>query len=86
MRRQKFPLRLGACATSSHVLASASSSLLLLTALATLAVVLVGFAAETLGRHRAYQANTARSRVLSFFVLGQAFIKRSDHRVLVSPF
>lgn len=61
------------------------SSLLLLTALATLAVVLVGFAAESLGRHRAYQANTARSRVLSFFVLGQAFIKRSDHRVLRPP-
>jgi len=61
------------------------SSLLLLTALATLAVVLVGFAAEKLGKHRAYQANTARSRVLSFFVLGQAFIKRSDHRVLRPP-
>jgi Transposase DDE domain len=61
------------------------SSLLLLTALATLAVVLVGFAAESLGKHRGYQANTTRSRVLSFFVLGQAFIKRSDHRVLRPP-
>jgi hypothetical protein len=61
------------------------NSLLLLAALATLAVTLVGFAAESLGKHRAYQANTVRSRVLSFFVLGQALIRRADHRALLRP-
>lgn len=56
--------------------------LLLITALATIAVTLVGHAAERNGNHRAYQANTLTRRVLSFFVLGCAIIQRDDRRVL----
>jgi hypothetical protein len=56
--------------------------LLLLTCLATIAVTLVGHAAERSGYHRRYQANTLARRVLSFFVLGTAIVKRADRRVL----
>lgn len=54
--------------------------LLMLAAVATLAVTLVGFSAEQHGAHRGYQANTVRNRVLSFFVLGCALVRRGDHR------
>jgi hypothetical protein len=54
------------------------TNLLLLTALAILAVTLVGLAAETAGLHRAYQANTVRRRVLSWFVLGAAVLRRRE--------
>jgi hypothetical protein len=53
--------------------------LLLLAALAMLAVLLIGLAAEADGRHRRYQANTARERVLSLFVLGLAVLQRDDY-------
>jgi hypothetical protein len=59
--------------------------LLLLASLAMLVVTLVGFAAETCGAHRAYQANTAARRVLSLFVLGNAVIRRGDHTRLGPP-
>jgi hypothetical protein len=50
--------------------------LLLLAALSMLVVTLVGLSAEARGTHRAYQANTSSRRVLSFFVLGNAVIRR----------
>jgi hypothetical protein len=53
--------------------------LLLLAALAMLAVLLIGLAAEADERHRRYQANTARERVLSLFVLGLAIVRRRDY-------
>jgi hypothetical protein len=58
------------------------TAILMLTTLATLAVTLVGHAAEHHGHHRAYQANTVTRRVLSFFALGTAILQRSDHRIL----
>lgn len=56
--------------------------LLLFGALATLAVVLLGLAAAEAGWHRRYQANTAKIRTLSFFVLGVALVQRHDHNRL----
>jgi len=56
--------------------------LLLFAALATLAVVLLGLAAAQAGWHRRYQANTEKTRTLSFFVLGVALIQRRDDRGL----
>jgi hypothetical protein len=53
--------------------------LLLIAAIGALAATLLGLAAEQSGRHRAYQANTVRTRVLSHFVLGLAILRRSDH-------
>lgn len=59
--------------------------LLLLASLAMLVVTLIGFAAETSGAHRGYQANTVTRRVLSLFVLGNAVIRRGDHARLRPP-
>src|SRR5687768_15696489 len=56
--------------------------LLLFGALATLAVVLLGIAAAEAGWHRRYQANTEKTRTLSFFVLGVALIQRRDYHGL----
>jgi hypothetical protein len=56
--------------------------LLLFAALATLAVVLLGLAAAGAGWHRRYQANTEKTRTLSFFVLGVALIQRRDYKGL----
>lgn len=55
--------------------------LLLLAAFANVAVVLCGLAAERLGLHRRYQANTVQRRVLSLFALGIAVISRLDTRL-----
>ena len=38
--------------------------------------------AERNGAHRAYQANTEKRRVLSFFVLASAIIRKDDHEYL----
>lgn len=57
--------------------------LLLFAALATLAVTLLGLAAESGGRHRQYQANTVKTRTLSYFVLGVALVQRRDLSGLV---
>jgi hypothetical protein len=51
--------------------------LLTLAALAFLVVTLIGMAAERRGVHRAYQANTEKRRVLSFFVLAAAILRRN---------
>jgi hypothetical protein len=59
--------------------------LLLLASIAMAAVSLLGAAATAAGRHRRYQANTVRSRVLSDFVLGVAINGRRDITGL-SPF
>jgi hypothetical protein len=53
-------------------------ALLLLIALAMLVVVQVGMAAELVGLHRHYQANTRTKRVLSLFVLGVAIMARRE--------
>jgi Transposase DDE domain len=58
------------------------SLLLLFAALATLAVTLLGLAAVAVGRHRRYQANTEKTRTLSYFVLGVAIIQRRDYKPL----
>lgn len=53
--------------------------LLLIASLGMIAVTLVGQAAESLGFHRQYQANTIRKRrVLSLFFLGGNLIRRQD--------
>lgn len=54
------------------------ATLLMLAALAMYAVTIVGLAAEQLGAHAAYRANTVARRVLSFFVLGCLVIHRQD--------
>lgn len=55
------------------------ANLLLLTTLAIIVVTLLGFEAERRDLHRGYQANTVKQRVLSFFVLGLAIIRRREH-------
>ncbi len=65
-----------------HVRSASSDRLtvhLLLASLAMIAVTLLGFAAERARLHRGYQANTVQHRVLSFFVLGCAVMKRREH-------
>jgi hypothetical protein len=52
--------------------------LLMLVALALVVVTLIGIGAERRGVHRAYQANTVRRRVLSFFVLACTILRRGD--------
>jgi len=54
------------------------ATLLLLAALALAVVTLVGMCAERRGIHRGYQANTETKRVLSFFVLACAIIRRGE--------
>jgi hypothetical protein len=55
------------------------ANLLLLTTLAIIAVTVLGFEAERHQLHRHYQANTVKHRVLSFFVLGLAVLRRGEH-------
>jgi hypothetical protein len=55
--------------------------LLMLAALALAIVTLIGMGAERRGAHRAYQANTETRRVLSFFVLACAILRRGDYRL-----
>lgn len=52
--------------------------LLTLAALAIVVVTLIGMAAERRGAHRGYQANTEKRRVLSFFVLAAAILRRGS--------
>lgn len=54
------------------------ATLLMLAALAMYAVTIVGLAAEQLGAHAAYRANTVARRVLSLFVLGCQVLQRQD--------
>lgn len=60
--------------------------LLALAALAYLVVTLIGLVAERSGRHRAYQANTERRRVLSLFVLAKAILHRSENLCSLADF
>jgi hypothetical protein len=57
-----------------------AATLLLLTAIAMIVVTLIGLGAEHQNAHRAYQANTRRTRVLSLFVLACAILRRADIR------
>ena len=54
------------------------AALLVLAALALVVVTLIGIAAERRGDHRAFQANTERRRVLSFFSLAGALLRKAD--------
>jgi hypothetical protein len=58
--------------------------LLVLAALAIVVVTLIGMGAESRGVHRAYQANTSKTRVLSFFVLACSIIARRGLKRLSS--
>lgn len=61
---------------------SRAGTLLLLAALALVVVTLIGMAAEHQGAHRSYQANTSNRRVLSFFVLACAILRRGRDPVV----
>jgi hypothetical protein len=59
------------------------ATLLLIAAVATVVVTLVGLNAEQNQRHHRYQANTIRKRrVMSLFVLGNAVVYRNEHRTI----
>ena len=60
--------------------------LLALAALAFLVATLIGMTAEHHGRHRGYQANTEKRRVLSFLALATAIIRRSKNPCSHSDF
>lgn len=77
--------RWGWCLEQARCKSAERFALLLLLATITIfSVLLLGFAAESKGVHRAHQANTSRSRVLSFFYLGNRLIKeRSELPVAV---
>lgn len=55
-----------------------TTTLLVIAALALLVITLIGITAERRGLHRAYQANTSKRRVLSFFSLACAIVRRGD--------
>ncbi len=58
--------------------------LLLIASMATIALTLIGQAAESLCCHHRYQANTIKSRrVLSLFFLGKSMVQRGDHQQLL---
>jgi hypothetical protein len=59
-----------------------TANLLLLATVAMVVVTLIGLAAEKQNAHRAYQANTEKRRVLSFFVLACAILRRADFQYL----
>lgn len=64
-----------------------TTTLLVLAALALVVVTLIGMAAERRGDHRAYQANTVKKRrVLSFFVLACAILRRDKADLSVDDF
>jgi hypothetical protein len=63
-------------------------TILLLLATPTLAIIattMLGFEAERQQLYRGYQANTVKHRVLSFFVLGLAAIRRGEHLAFLRP-
>jgi hypothetical protein len=63
-----------------------TAALLVLAALAITVVTLIGMTAERQQLHRAYQANTYRRRVLSFFVLACALLKDGRHNIRLRDF
>jgi hypothetical protein len=60
--------------------------LLALAALAFLVTTLIGMAVERSGRHRAYQANTEKRRVLSFLALATAVLCRAEKLCSLADF
>lgn len=78
-KNSRFGWSLGYVSLST---ARRTAGLLLLATLAMVVVTLIGLAAEQLHAHRAYQANTSKQRVLSFFVLACAILRRSDSQYL----
>jgi hypothetical protein len=59
-----------------------TAMLLLLATVALLVITLIGMGAEHRGIHRAYQANTTKRRVLSFFTLACLMLDGGDRRAL----
>jgi hypothetical protein len=76
-KNHRFGWSLGAVRLSTP---QRMAALLVLAAVALIVVTLIGMAAERYGAHRAYQANTLKRRVLSFFVLASAILRRADHQ------
>ena len=74
-KNHRFGWSLGSVRLSTPARAAV---LLALAAVAFLVVTLIGMAVERSGRHRAYQANTAKRRVLSFLVLATAILRRAE--------
>jgi len=74
-KNHRFGWSLGSVRLSTPARAAV---LLALAAVAFLVVTLIGMAVERSGRHRAYQANTAKKRVLSFLVLATAVLSRAE--------
>jgi hypothetical protein len=74
-KNHRFGWSLGGVRLSSH---RRTAVLLTLAALALVVVTLIGMGAERRGAHRAYQANTQKRRVLSFFVLACAILRKGD--------
>jgi hypothetical protein len=60
--------------------------LLALAAVAFLVATLIGMTAERHGRHRGYQANTEKKRVLSFLALAMAILRRNESLCTRSDF
>lgn len=60
--------------------------LLALAAVAFLVATLIGMTAERHGRHRGYQANTEKKRVLSFLALAMAILRRNENLCSRSDF
>jgi len=54
-------------------------TLLLIAAIASLVVVILGFAAENVGYHRFLMANTSKRRVFSLFVLGTEVLREPQY-------
>ncbi len=74
-KNHRFGWSLGAVRLSTP---QRTAVLMTLASLAFVVVTLIGMAAERLGTHRAYQANTEKRRVLSFLVLATAILRRSN--------
>ena len=74
-KNHRFGWSLGSVRISTP---SRAAVLLALAALAFLVITLIGMAVERSGRHRAYQANTVKRRVLSFLVLAAAVLRRAE--------
>lgn len=60
--------------------------LLALAALAYLVITLIGMTVERSGRHRGYQANTVKRRVLSYLVLATAVLRRAEKLCSLADF
>jgi hypothetical protein len=75
-KNHRFGWSLGGVRLSSP---QRTAALLVLAALALVVITLIGMGAERRGAHRAYQANTEKRRVLSFFVLACAILRKGDH-------